>query len=81
MEVGGVWSIDFLGAKFTLGPISDFFLILIPSLLVYVVLFGAYVALLHAKGRRYDRKRATPILILLPLALIIGNITKSLILR
>ncbi|TDQ36512.1 hypothetical protein [Thiopseudomonas denitrificans] len=73
------WSIDFLGAKFVLGDFSDFWLATILGLLAYAVLFGIYILLLHAKGQRYDKKSTTPILILLPLALIISGAAKFLI--
>lgn len=77
VESNEEWSIDFLGARFVLGNFSDFWLATILGLLAYAVLFGVYGALLHAIGRRYNRKSAAPILILLPLALIIGGIAKS----
>jgi hypothetical protein len=77
VEDGAEWSIKFLGERFMLGGFSDFWLTMVLDLLAYVILFGVYVALLHAKGRSYDRKSVIPILILLPLALVVGGIAKS----
>ncbi len=63
-----------MGEKF-----SDFWLALIFGLLTYAVLFGFYVVLLRVRGKRYERRSPIPVLVLLPLALVIGSLAKSLV--
>lgn len=62
----------------SIGYLFEVLLVVFLGLLFYGVLCVAYRALLHARGVEYDRKSVVHLIILLPLALLLANITESL---
>ncbi|WP_313054768.1 hypothetical protein [Pseudomonas lopnurensis] len=81
MEEEKAGSVEFIGTKFVLGSFSDMLLTFILGLSFYALLLGTYRTFLHAKRRKYDKKSIVHLIILLPLSLALGNVTKTLFFR
>ncbi len=72
------WSFEVLGTKFVMGSFLDMLMTLGLGLLSYIILYGIYRAFLYMIGKKYDRQSVVHLVLLLPLALIVGNMTRFL---
>lgn len=71
-------TVNLLGVDWSLGSLLDVFLIMGLAFFFYANLYFVYRVILRSRGRVYDKRSIVHLIVILPLALLLSNMTKSL---